>query len=140
MCCGWFLTPCRFQPIVKCGKPAMKHHGSIKKVLAFLRDHPSQAYRRRELADTLLGTSFHVGELTDEEFTELQRSDELSGGDDYSLLADYINLRYIERALTRLEDGNFIEARKVTAEAFDLPHDETVIAYTYNGEADYEES
>lgn len=31
-----------------------------KKVLAFLRDHPSQAYRRRELADTLLGTSFHV--------------------------------------------------------------------------------
>lgn len=118
-----------------------------KQVLAFLRDHPSQAYRSRELADKLLGTSFHAveernrlrTELTDEEFTELRRSDEMPGGDDSSPLWQYIDLRYIERVLTRLEDEDFIEAREVTAEAFDLPPDETVIVYTYDGDADYEE-
>lgn len=119
-----------------------------KVVFAFLQDHPSQAYRSRELADELLGTSFHAVnerdrlemELTDEEFTELRRSDELPGGDDYSPLADYVHLRYIEISLSRLQDEGFVEAREVDAEVFDLPHKETVIVYTYDGDVDYEVS
>lgn len=118
-----------------------------KQVLAFLRDHPSQAYRSHELADKLGETSFLENEehdrleieLTDEEYTDRKRSNELPGGDNFSRLKDYILLRYIERALIRLADEDFIEVREVATEVFDLPHDETAVVYTYAGDADYEE-
>ncbi|WP_162148002.1 hypothetical protein [Halalkalicoccus jeotgali] len=117
-----------------------------KRVLAFLRDHPNQAYRQGEIADEVLNTTFAIGEereriqaeLTDEEYNDRYHEDDLPGGGDHYPLANTIVLQKISSVLGKLRDYDLIAARKVDAEPFDLPETETVIVYTYDEDVDYQ--
>lgn len=116
------------------------------RVLAFLRDHPNQAYRQEEIADEVLNTTFGIGEererikerLTEEEYNDRYSKGDLPGDNDRYPLVDGIMLHQIISALGKLSDYDLVENRRVDAEPFDLPEIETVIVYTYDGDVDYE--
>lgn len=112
-----------------------------KTVLAFLRDHPHQAYRQEEIADELLNSTFLAEEererlqeeLSEEEYNERRSKGELPGGDDHYPMSNLIQLRHVGSPLSQLREYGLVQAREIDAESFDLPETETVNLYTYDG-------
>lgn len=109
-----------------------------ERVMAFLRDHPDQAFTEREIADEVLGTDWETAhererlrtEIGAEEYETRRQAGDLPG-EDREPLADSIDTVYVGVGLSRLLDLDLVEWRAVDAAALDLPYDwETVDVYT----------
>lgn len=119
--------------------------GLRQRTLAFLRDHPNQAYRIEELADELMDATLQIGEersrlereLTEDEYNQRLHDGELPGGDDYYPSVDLHLARDIGHALSDLIDIGLVERREVGGEVFDLVYKDRANVYTYAGDIDY---
>lgn len=109
-----------------------------EQVMAFLSDHPGEAFTEREIADAVLDTDWETAhererlrrEVGDEAYERRREEGDLPG-EAREPLADSINTVYVGLALSRLLDLDLIEWRAVDADALDLPYDwDRVEVYT----------
>ena len=117
------------------GEPVERIH---ERVMAFLQDHPSEAFTEREIADAVLDTDWASAQERErlrqdigaEAYEQREQEGNLPGAD-RDPLADSIDTVYVGLALSRLLDLDLVEWRAVDADALDMPYNrDRVDVYT----------
>ncbi|WP_147298742.1 MULTISPECIES: hypothetical protein [unclassified Haloferax] len=113
------------------------------KIIDFLKEHPDEAFRLREIADEVVDTSWSEVERFNRKQDQLEREElekEYPLDEDHpSTLSEFRPTDRLQAILRQLEGVGLVETRLVDVGAFSeayLPDLDEVIAYTYSTTSD----